>query len=214
MLLPANCRSQTNPEFTSGALGRARPLGAPPDHSRTAQRSVPTFQRSGFTLLELLVVIGVIAILAGIVIGVGRRASESGRSARARAELVALSTALDAYKLAYGDYPRTDVTARLLQSLIGKRGPTYLPVTGHPLIEVAKFTTSGTLDPFNSDAAELLDPWGHPYRYAYKTQAPWTNPTHVLYSAGPDGNDTAALLPGGFPNLAAAGNADNLHANR
>ncbi len=168
----------------------------------------------GFTLLELLVVLGIIAILTGIVIGVGRRASESGKTARARAELAALSAALDSYKLAYGDYPRTDLPARLLQSLIGKRGPAYQPVTGRALIEAVKFTTAAALDPFVSDAAELLDPWEHPYRYAYKLRTPWTNPSYVLYSAGPDGSDTATLLTGGFPDVAAAGNADNLHANR
>jgi len=165
-------------------------------------------------LLELLVVIGVIAILTSIVIGVGRRASESGRNARARAELVALSAALNAYKLAYSDYPRTDIQAHLLQSLIGRRGPTYLPVTGRTLIETARFTTAGALDPFTSDATELIDPWGQPYRYAYKSQTPWTNPAYVLYSAGPDGVAGTALLPGGFPDVAAAGNADNLQANQ
>jgi type II secretory pathway pseudopilin PulG len=165
-------------------------------------------------LLELLVVIGVIAILTGIVIGVGRRASDSGRTARARAELAALSTALDAYRLAYGDYPRTDLPARLLQSLIGRRGPAYLPVAGRAVIETARFTTAGALDPFTNESAELLDPWEHAYRYAYKSQADWTNPTYVLYSAGPDGLATAALLPGGFPDVAAAGNADNVQANR
>ncbi len=170
--------------------------------------------REGFTLLELLVVIGIIAILTSIVIGVGRRASESGKTARARAELAALSAALDSYKLAYGDYPRTDLPARLLQSLIGKRGPAYQPVTGRALIESAKFNTAAALDPFASESAELLDPWEHPYRYAYKSRTPWTNPSYVLYSAGPDGSDTATLLTGGFPDVAAAGNADNLHANR
>lgn len=169
--------------------------------------------KRGFTLLELLVVIGVIAILTGIVIGVGRRASESGRTARTRAELAALSAGLEAYKLTYGDYPRTDVPARLLQSLIGKRGPNYLPVTGRAVIEAARFTTAGALDPLGNESAELLDPWEHPYRYAYKSQAGWTNPTFVLYSAGPDGLVTPALSPGGFPDVAAAGNADNVSAN-
>jgi len=168
----------------------------------------------GFTLLELLVVLGVIAILTGIVIGVGRRASESGRNARARAELAALSAALESYKLTQGDYPRTDLPAHLLQSLIGKRGPAYALVTDRALLETAKFTTAGALDPFTAESAELLDPWEHPYRYAYKSQTPWTNPTYVLYSAGPDGSATATLLTGGFPDAEAAGNADNLHANR
>ena len=171
-------------------------------------------RKKAFTLLELLVVIAVVAVLSGIVLGVGRRAAESGRNARARAELSLLSAALDSYKLTHGDFPRTDVPARLLQSLIGKRGPTYLPATGRALIESAKFTTTGGLDLFSDETAELLDPWGQPYRYTYKSQVPWTNPSCVLYSAGPDGSDTAALLRGGFLDTAAAGNADNLQANQ
>ena len=158
-------------------------------------------------------VLGVIAILSSIVLGVGRRAAETGKIARARVELAALSVALDSYKLAYGDYPRTNQPARLLQSLIGKRGPDNQPVAGQTLIEVAKFITSGSLDPFSNEAAELLDPWGHPYRFVYKMQTPWTNPAYVLYSAGPDGSDAAALLYGGFPEATAPVNADNLYAN-
>ncbi len=158
-------------------------------------------------------VIGIIAILTSLVIGVGRRASESGKIARARAELAALSAALDSYKLAHGDYPRTDLPARLLQSLIGKRGPAYQSVTGRALIEATKFSTAAALDPFASESAELVDPWEQPYRYAYKSQM-WTNPSYVLYSAGPDGNDTATLLTGGYADYSAGGNADNFHANR
>ena len=168
----------------------------------------------GFTLLELLVVLGVIAILSSIVLGVGRHAAESGKVARARVELAALSAALDSYKLAYGDYPRTNQPAHLLQSLIGKRGPDYQSLTGPALIETARLTITAGLDPFSDETAELLDPWDHPYRFAYKAQTPWTNPTFVLYSAGPDGSDVATLMSGGFPDATAPGNADNLNANQ
>lgn len=165
-------------------------------------------------MLELLTVIGVIGLLTAIVIGVGRYAWESGRTSRARAELAVLAGALESYRATYGDYPRTDVPARLLQSLLGRRSPAYLPLSGPALLDVARFSVTVGQDPFTSETAELLDPWDHPYRYAYKTQAPWTNPGYVLYSAGPDGAATPALLAGGFPDVAAAGNADNLYATR
>ena len=74
---------------------------------------------SAFTLIELLTVITIIGILAGIVIGVGRRAGESGREARAKVELAAITTALESYKRQYGDYPRTNSGAALLQALVG-----------------------------------------------------------------------------------------------
>lgn len=170
-----------------------------------AQRRSPAF-----TLLELLAVIGIIAVLTGLVIGVGRRAADSGRAARARGELAALGVALAAYHDTHGDYPRTNDPARLLQALIGRRGPDHQPVSGRALLETDRFTTGAGLDPFGDPQAVLVDPWGRPYRYAYKSPAPWSNPTFLLYSAGPDGAAEDELQAGGFPDLNAASNADNL----
>lgn len=169
---------------------------------------------AAFTLLELLAVIGLIALLTGLVFGVGRRATETGKTARARAELTALRAALDAYRQAHGDYPRTDDPARLLQALIGKRGPDHQPLSGRALLDVARFRTVANADPFADPGAVLLDPWERPYGYAYKTQLPWTNPACVLWSAGPDGNATTTLLTGGFADRGATGNADNLYADQ
>lgn len=178
---------------------------------------LPRIRARGFTLLELLAVITIIAILAGIVIGVGRRASEAGKTARAKAELAVLAAALEAYRRAYGDYPRTDDESVLIQSLIGKRGPTGTELTaaGKSLLETARFTFRNAADPFGDATAALLDPWERAYVYVYKVPASgWSNSSFVLYSVGPDGLDTPALLTGGFPDVATAGNADNIHANR
>lgn len=170
--------------------------------------------RRAYTLLELLAVLTVIAILAGIVLGVGRRAAESGKSARARAELAAIAASLEAYKRTYGDYPRTGDPARLLQSLIGKKGPANADITARSLLEAAKFTFTNSGDPFANPATTLADPWGQAYVYVYKTTTPWNNSSYLLYSIGPDGADAPALLPGGFPDVAPTVNADNIHANR
>jgi general secretion pathway protein G len=161
--------------------------------------------RAAFTLLELLSVITIIALLAGLVIGVGRRAAESGKVARARAELAVLGAALESYKRTHGDYPRTEDEAQLLRALLGRRGPVAeKAIDGRALIETARFTIAGDV---------LLDPWGQSYVYFYKTTAPWSNSSYVLYSAGPDGRENPRLLAGGFPDAAGAGNADNIHAN-
>jgi general secretion pathway protein G len=165
-----------------------------------------------FTLLELLAVIALIAILTGIVIGVGQSASGKGKVARARAELAVLGAALESYKAAHGDYPRTSDSAELLQALIGRRGPDQTVLNGRALLEAARFSVSA--DPFVQSTAVLLDPWEQPYRYAYKAMPGWTNPFPVLASAGPDQTGTPALLSGGFPDVAAPGNADNLYAGR
>jgi general secretion pathway protein G len=160
-----------------------------------------------FTLLELLAVIALLAILSGLVLGVGRRAVESGRIARARAELAAIGAALETYSRTYGDYPRTDDAAQLLRALLGRRGPaSNAAINGRALLEPAKFTITND---------RLVDPWGQPYRYNYKRPGDaWTNPAFVLYSCGPDQSDFSRLTKGGFVDATAAANADNIHANR
>ncbi len=168
----------------------------------------------GFTLLELLVVIGIVASLGAIIIGFGRRAVEAGHIARAQTELAALSTALEEYRRACGDYPRTADAAQFLQSLIGRRGSTGEAISIHGFTETGKFSVENAADPLVDSAAVLVDPWGRRYVYTYQTQSPWNNASYVLYSIGPDGRDIAALLNGGFVNPAPVENADNLCANQ
>ena len=168
-----------------------------------------------FTLLELLAVLAIVALLAGFVLGSGRRATESAKGVRARAELAALAAALESYRRAYGDYPQTGDAARLLQSLLGRLGPAGAAVNGRTLLETGRFTTTDGSDPVANAAAELADPWGRPYVYTYKSPpAGWLNPGFVLYSVGPDGTGAPGLLGGGWIDTAAPANADNIYANR
>jgi general secretion pathway protein G len=200
---------------------------------RVGQRVIR--RRDGFTLLELLAVIAIIAVLTSIVIGVGRRASETGKVARAKAELAVLSAALESYRRHYTDYPQTGVVSNdpdaaspaaadgpgiLFNALAGKRGPlaTLTPMDARVQIELAKFTlqNAGAL-PIAGNTAQLanafFDPWGRRYLYVYRAGTSWTNPSYVLWSVGPDGAD-AGLTALGFINVAPAENADNLYANR
>lgn len=169
---------------------------------------------AAFTLLEVLVVVGLVAVLTALVFAGGHHAAAAGKTAQARTELAALAAALDSYRQAFGDFPRTDDPARLLQALIGKRDPDHQAVNTRARIETARFRTAAGDDPFASETSVLADPWGRPYRYAYKSQTPWSNPACVLYSVGADGLASEALLSGGFPDRAAAGNADNLHPDQ
>lgn len=157
----------------------------------------------------------IIGILSAIVIGVGRHASESGKVARAKAELAAISTALESYKRQYGDYPRTNDSAQLLQALVGKLDSNRNSLTprGRVLLDLALFTTDQAGDPLNNPSLQLADPWDQPYRYAYKSAGmTWTNSSFVLYSSGPDGLNDPSLASGGYPNRDATDNLDNLYA--
>src|SRR4051812_7886736 len=62
---------------------------------------------AGFTLVELLVVIGIIMTLAAILLPALNTAYRNATRARMAGDLQAIVTALEAYKADFGDYPRT-----------------------------------------------------------------------------------------------------------
>ena len=133
-------------------------------------RGAATRRRSGFTLIEILVVIVVIAILATLVAPNVFQHVGAAKSATAKSQIEMLTTTLDAYRLSNGTYPSTE---QGLQALYER--PSIDP-------------------PSNWNGPYLrkpvpLDPWEHAYIYVYPGQQ---NPNGFdLYSYGADG------LPGG-----------------
>ncbi len=70
-----------------------------------------TIRRSpsrGFTLLELLVVLGIIAMLAGIVGPQVMKHMGESKTKAAKVQIEDLSAALDMYKLDLGSYPSSE----------------------------------------------------------------------------------------------------------
>ena len=61
--------------------------------------------RGGFTLVELLVVIGIIGLLSGVLIGALGGTSESARSAKCLANMRNLAVACQSYGMSAGHYP-------------------------------------------------------------------------------------------------------------
>lgn len=192
-----------------------------------------------FTLIELLTVIGIIAILAGITFGVVKGVQERAAIGQAKVELAVLAQALEAYKLQYGDYPQigryTTATAPtaasnsnqpglLFNALMGKLGPinnTFNNTLGKAFVEPSKLSTINADYPAASGntlvANAFIDPWGRAYLYSYRTSATggggWLKPSYYLYSVGPTNNHDAPDATGTV-NYETANNADNLYAKR
>jgi len=116
----------------------------------------------GFTLLELLVVMVIIGLLAGIV--APRYFGQVGKSEVkvAGAQLNALEQALDQFRLDVGRYPTTEEGLKALME-----APSDAP---------------GWTGPYLKKAVPL-DPWRHPFVY----QQPGTHGEMDLFSFGKDG---------------------------
>ena len=63
-------------------------------------------RRAAFTLIELLTVITIILILAGLILGIAGSAQNKAARSRAEGEIQAMSTACNNYQIDNGTYPR------------------------------------------------------------------------------------------------------------
>jgi type II secretory pathway pseudopilin PulG len=69
-------------------------------------RSCRGVRYNAFTLIELIVVVGIIIVLAGLVLSTVGYARKKGARARAETEIAAMSAAIENYKSDNGIYPR------------------------------------------------------------------------------------------------------------
>src|SRR5437588_12027061 len=65
-----------------------------------------SFRNSAVTIVELLLVIAIILILAGLILSISSYVQNKGARARAETEIAAMSAALESYKADNGIYPR------------------------------------------------------------------------------------------------------------
>jgi general secretion pathway protein G len=63
---------------------------------------------AGFTLIELMVVVVIIGILAGLIVPRIMGSDDKAREAKAKMQIESLETALKLYKLDNGSYPTTE----------------------------------------------------------------------------------------------------------
>jgi type II secretion system protein G len=116
---------------------------------------------AGFTLLELLVVITIIAILAGLILNTAGYMQKKAARSRAEAEIAALSAALESYKADMGDYPTNAAPGtnnRILRSALS-------PTNGKVYFEFPK--GMGTNTNMMVIDQTVIDPFGENYGYVY-----------------------------------------------
>jgi general secretion pathway protein G len=121
----------------------------------------------GFTLIEIVVAVAILAILASIVVPRVLGRVDDANIAKARTEISVLSSALNLYKLDNFAYPSSD---QGLQALVARP-------SGSP--EARNWRAGGYLE----GGRVPKDPWGRDYQYL----SPGQRGEFDVYSLGRDG---------------------------
>lgn len=125
---------------------------------------------AGYTLLELLVVMGVIGILTAVATPQLMGYFGKAKAQSAQLQIENINTALEMYFMENGAYPSVNVGLRALVE-----APPEAPRWNGPYLKNSK---------------TLLDPWGRPYQYAVTDQGEYS-----VYSLGPSGKDAKKTNP-------------------
>jgi len=170
---------------------------------------------NAFTLIELVVVFGLIIVLTGLVLSTVGYARKKGARARAETEIAAMSAALESYKSDNATYPRDNTTNQYTDTLDARQNfDATLPVyqhasfylytllsgdlTGNQQATVKSYFTFKpqmlSLDS-NGNVTAIKDPFGNSYGYSTANQhdpSKGYNPTFDLWS-------TAGVAPSPTP---------------
>jgi general secretion pathway protein G len=114
---------------------------------RLARRRHRLQAEDGFTLVELLVVLGIVALLATLV---GPRVLgyfAKAKSQTAEIQIRNLHNAVELYFLDTGNYPNSEM--------------------GLDALMASPADTPGWAGPYLKIKENLVDPWGHPYAYKF-----------------------------------------------
>ncbi|ERJ17919.1 general secretion pathway protein G [Salinisphaera shabanensis T35B1] len=146
--------------------------------TRQGLRAATPRAQSGFTLIEIMVVVVILGILAALVVPQIISRPDEARVAKARQDIRAVESALKLYRLDNFQYPTTE---QGLAALVDK--PTTQP-------EPRNWKSGGYLDRIPTD------PWGNVYHY----RNPGEHGEIDVYTLGRDGR------PGGEESDADIGN--------
>ena len=178
---------------------------------------------SGFTLIEILIVISIISILASLVMVAIARGRDEVNKALAHTNIATLNQALASYVADEAEYPGQDLKPEpdrndfplLYEALFGERRPRgkggrSAPYADFKEKQIVVYDADSetyrkpTRKEFRDPNARkyVVDPWGHPYVYRCNRSSPrreaWMHRDADIYSLGPnEEDDTANLLEAG-----------------
>jgi len=139
-------------------------------------------REKGFTLVEILVVISIICILAGLITSTVMLALGRAKKHAARLQLQGLRTALSQYDYQFGRYPPDasaavainpdlDLSAECIvyflstafrRAPVAAKGEVKATRNGGPYMQ---FDSGELVDSDGDGLMEYVDPWGRPFEY-------------------------------------------------
>ncbi|MBE0494040.1 MAG: type II secretion system major pseudopilin GspG [Thiomicrospira sp.] len=126
-------------------------------------KKIKHYKQAGFTLIELMVVVVILAILAAIAVPMLMDRPDEAREVKVKQDISALSSALQLYKLDNFRYPTTD---QGLEALASEPTSEPLPRNWKPYMERLP-----------------KDPWGNDYLYL----SPGEHGQFDVFTYGADG---------------------------
>lgn len=129
----------------------------------------PTPRAKAFTLMEMLLVLGIIALLVGMGTYMMVNVLGDAEEGKVKGDIQTLSASLIRYKTKGGLYPTTE---QGLEALVNKPSDGPQPRSYTKLL---------------SSEQALIDPWG--FKYQYRRPGKRNPDTYDIFSIGPDGKE-------------------------
>ncbi len=159
----------------------------------------------GFTLVELMVVVAIIVVLAAALSPAIAAANTKAKAGRAAADLKAIESAIQLYKVDAGRWigttavvPYNSTTGAGLDLTDTSNNPTAVPAV--QTCSARLITADASVPAWDGPyiGALKIDPWGNPYHIGAGTSsagAALPNTNLVLWSNGPDLTNNSGKPP-------------------
>jgi general secretion pathway protein G len=130
----------------------------------------------GFTILEIVIAIAVLALLAGTIVPMVGSTMADSKKAQAQSEVKAIAEAIGRYRLDVGTYPPGEQNSTI--NCWGQNSDSAIASLSNTLVNGTKKYLSKAI---------TRDPWGRPYWYHLYSVQGIAYQDVVVISCGPDG---------------------------